>query len=200
MPLVAFVGTAPKPRWQMKTATVDRILVTREDIDVAAINEVTRVLFEHRLDLIIRFALASAILKPSESVGLSTPLHAGAERYFNRDQPSFFQENAEPIALVITIFAMAFSSLLALRNRLGNTQKDRMDSYNYMLLDIAEKARVADCADDVKVLKEKLFKILETVVRALDTDEVTEEGFQSFSLLWKSVSEVINDRALEIQS
>ena len=36
--------------------------------------------------------------------------------------------------------------------------------------------------------------MLETVVVALDTDEVTDEGFQSFSLLWDAVRETINDR------
>ena len=121
-------------------------------------------------------------------------------RYFNRDAPSFIQENAEPIALIITILAMLFSGLLTLRSRMGNTQKDRMDSYNYMLLDIAEKARITEESGDIKAMKEELFKILETVVRALDTDEVTEEGFQSFSLLWNSVSDVLNDRAREISA
>ncbi len=200
VPRGAFIGAIPTPRREVKTAIVNRVLVTREDIDVAAIAEVTRVLFEHRLDLIIRFALASAILKPQEGQGVSSPLHDGAERYFNRDAPSFIQENAEPIALIITILAMLFSGLLTLRSRMGNTQKDRMDSYNYMLLDIAEKARVTERPDEIKSMKEELFKILETVVRALDTDEVTEEGFQSFSLLWKSVSDVLNDRAREISA
>ena len=198
VPRGAFIGARPTPRREVKTAIVNRVLVTREDIDPAAIAEVTRVLFEHRLDLIIRFALASAIVKSQEGQGVSSPLHEGAERYFNRDAPSFIQENAEPIALIITILAMLFSGLLTLRSRMGNTQKDRMDSYNYMLLDIADKARVTEKAGEIKSMKEELFKILETVVRALDTDEVTEEGFQSFSLLWKSVSDVLNDRAREV--
>jgi hypothetical protein len=29
---------------------------------------------------------------------------------------------------------------------------------------------------------------------ALDTDEITDEGFQSFSLLWESVREMLNER------
>ncbi len=199
VPRGAFIGAVPTPSRAKRTATVNRVLVTRGDIDNNAINELTRILFEHRLDLIIRFALASAILKPESGIGISAPLHPGAEQYFNRDQPSFIQENAEPIALVITVFAMMFSGLIALRNRLGNTQKDRMDSYNYMLLNIAETARLAKNHEEIRELKEQMFKILETVVRALDTDEVTEEGFQSFSLLWESVREVIKDRVGELE-
>ncbi|MCF6321971.1 MAG: TAXI family TRAP transporter solute-binding subunit [Rhizobiaceae bacterium] len=198
IPRGAFIGAAPTPRREIRTAVVDRVLVTRSEIDNAAISELTRVLFEHRLDLIIRFALASAILEPRSGVGLSAPLHDGAEQYFNRDQPSFLQENAEPIALVLTVLAMLFSGLLTLRKRMGNTQKDRMDTYNYMLLDIAEKARVAENKKEITELKDQMFKILETVVRALDTDDGTEEGFQSFSLVWESVREVIKDRLSEL--
>ena len=73
-----------------------------------------------------------------------------------------------------------------------------MDSYNYTLLEIADQARNADTVDDLHLLKQELYQTLETVVRALDTDEVTEEGFQTFSLLWESVREGINDRHGEL--
>ncbi len=200
IPVGAFIGAMPTPRAKITTAIVNRVLVSREEIPSSAIHELTRVLFEHRLDLIIRFALASAVVRPQTDIGISVPLHEGAEQYFNRDQPSFIQENAEPIALVITVFAMMFSGLLTLRNRLGNTQKNRMDSYNYMLLALAEQAHLAQDAEQVKKLKTQMFEVLETVVKALDTDEVTEDGFQSFSLLWESVREVMNERAAELRS
>jgi len=155
-------------------------------------------LFEHRLDLTIRFALATAISEPNLKAGLTVPLHEGAAAYYNRDQPSFLHENAEPIALIITIVAMLGSGLLALRGRFNARQKNRLDDYNYKLLAIADKAQSSDSIKQLKKLKSELFGILETVVKALDTDEVTEEGFQSFSLLWESVRETINDRRQEL--
>lgn len=198
IPKGAFGGNPVVPRKDIISNSVTRTLVTREALDPELIRELTSILFENRLDLIIRFALASAIQKPDLDAGLSIPLHEGSEQYYNRDQPSFLQENAEPIALMITIAAMLFSALLALRARLNSGQKNRMDSYNYMLLDIADQARVAEDVAHLSKLKNELYGILETVVRALDTDEVTEEGFQSFSLLWESVREMINDRRNEI--
>jgi len=66
--------------------------------------------------------------------------------------------------------------------------------YNYLLLDIAEKAKVAEQRDEILLLKKELFDNLENVVRALDTDEVTEEGFQTFSFLWESVRVVLVER------
>lgn len=199
VPKGAFLGKAPTPSRDTITATVDRLFVTREDIDPEIIREVTRVLFEHRLDLTIRFALASAISKPNTEVGFGIPLHDGSQQYYDRDEPSFIQENAEPLALLVTVFAMMVSSLFAIRSRWESTQKDQMDTYNYALLDIADTARQTSDLKIIQELKGKLFANLERAVIALDTDEMTEKGFQSYSLLWESVREILNDRAQELK-
>lgn len=198
IPKGAFVGANPTPVESVETASVMRVLVARSDVDPEAIRELTRILFENRLDLTIRFALATAISQPDTAEGLTIPLHEGAAAYYDRNEPSFLHENAEPIALLITIFAMIGSALLALRGRLNASQKNRLDSFNYRLLDIASLAREADSLSQLKILKADLFGVLETVVNALDTDAVTEEGFQSFSLLWETVREIINDREKEL--
>lgn len=198
IPKGTFIGNAPTPRSDSITATVQRVLVTKDNIDPESIRELTRILFEYRLDLTIRFALASAIKRPNFAEGLAVPLHEGSQQYFDRDEPSFIQENAEPLALMVTVAAMLFSSIIALRSRFGSSQKNRMDSYNYLLLDIAEKANLADNRDEILALKKQLFDNLEKVVRALDADEVTEEGFQTFSFLWESVRVMLVEREKEI--
>lgn len=198
IPKGTYGGNTATPLRPQITPAVTRVLVTRKDIEPAAIAELTRVLFQHRLDLTIRFALASAIRQPDDSKGLNVPLHEGAAMYYDRNQPNFLQENAEPLALMVTLFAMIASGLFALRSGFLLKQKNRMDSYNYVLLDIAEKARQSSDANTIREMKGEMFTLLETTVRALDTDEVTEEGFQSFSLLWDSVREVLNERLVEI--
>lgn len=198
IPKGAYDGAPAIPAEDIISTSVTRNLMSREDIEPFIIHELTRILFENRLDLVIRFSLASAVTRPDLEGGTSVPLHEGSVQYYNRDQPSFLQENAEPIALMLTIAAGLFSGLLAIRSRLMSGQKDRMDSYNYMLLDIADKARHTNDKNALVEMKNEHYSILETVVRALDTDEVTEEGFQSFSLLWESVREVLNERAKDL--
>ncbi|MBO6813637.1 MAG: TAXI family TRAP transporter solute-binding subunit [Rhizobiaceae bacterium] len=198
VPLGAFAGSSPTPADNTQVPTVERILVTRKDVPDEAVRELTRILFEHRLDLVIRFALASAISEPDAGRGLNVPLHDGAQQYFDRNEPSFLQENAEPLALGVTLFAMLLSGLLALRSRLVSSQKNRMDSYNYVLLEIAQNARQAGSMAEIGSIREQMFDLLESVVKALDTDDVTEEGFQSFSFLWESVREILNERSREI--
>lgn len=194
IPQGALLGDGPIPVQNATTVTVDRVLVTRDDVNEEAVRELTRILFEHRLDLTIRFALANAIERPSIDEGLSIPLHDGAEQFYTRDEPTFVQENAEPLALLVAVIAMVSSILLTLRSRFISTQKNRMDTYNYVLLDIAERSKQSDSVGEIKELQIELYNMLEQVVRALDTDDVTEEGFQSFSLLWEAVREMLKDR------
>lgn len=198
VPKGAFTGATPVPFTDTPTAAVERILVTRADVDTEAIRELTRILFEYRLDLTIRFALASAISAPDMEAGLSVPLHPGAQAFYDRDQPGFFQENAEPLALLVTVLTLIVSALLALRSRLLAKQKNRADTYNHQLLTIRKSAEHAGDPAELRKLKQDLNAVLETVVIALDTDEVTDEGFQSFSLLWDAVRETINDRMAEL--
>jgi hypothetical protein len=144
--------------------------------------------------------LASAINAPDETQGLSVPLHEGAQAFYNRDQPSFVQENAEPLALGVTVLTLILSGLIALRSRFVSSQKNKADIYNHQLLDIQKQAMLADEAEELDLLKVDLSNVLQTVVIALDTDEVTDEGFQSFSLLWDAVRETINDRYRQINA
>jgi TRAP transporter TAXI family solute receptor len=200
IPRGTFTGAFPSPRWNMNVPTIRRNLVSRSDVDAEAIGEITRVLFEHRLDLVTRDSLAGGITQPDTSIGLTLPLHEGSEAFFNRDQPTYLQENAEPLALGVTITAMLISTLIALRSRLAKGQKNRADKYNYQLLDIAERSRIADDAASVVLLQDELNDVLQTVVIALDTDEVTDEGFQSFSLLWESVRRQLSERRQEFSA
>ncbi|MEM1377126.1 MAG: TAXI family TRAP transporter solute-binding subunit [Pseudomonadota bacterium] len=199
IPAGAYTGATPVPSADIPTPSVNRILVSRENVSTEAIRELTRVLFEHRLDLTIRFSLASAITQTDQSRGLSVPLHDGAEAFYLRDEPSFIQENAEPLALMVTVMTLLVSSLFALRSRLTAGQKNRADVYNYQILDIQKRALLEDDLEELQGLKVELADVLRTVVVALDTDEVTEEGFQSFSILWDAVRETINDRIADLR-
>lgn len=194
IPTGAFTGATPVPGRDMPSSVVARNLVTRADVDEGAIRELTRILFEHRLDLTIRFSLASAIRQPDEARGLNLPLHEGADAFFKRDDPSFLQENAEPITLLVTVTAMMVSVLIALRSRLMAMQKNRADRYNHILLDINRRAISAGDHVALDTLDAELASIQEAAVVALDTDEVTDDGFQSFAMLWSSVRQTISDR------
>ena len=190
----AFDGRLPLPKENVTVPSLKRVLVAGAHVDEDAIHELVRVIFENRLDLLIRMPLSSRITNPRESAVTGLGLHVGAARYFDRDEPSFLQENAEPMALIVTIFAMLFSASLALRRNMKSRAKNTGDKYNDQLLDIAQRARGASELSELDEMKAELVSMLERVVHALDTDQITEEGFQSFAFLWNSTRETVNER------
>ncbi len=194
----AFDGGAPLPVRDIVTPSVHRLLVAGASVDEGAVHELTKVIFENRLDLLIRMSLSSAITNPQTTSGASLSIHPGAAKFYDRDKPSFLQENSESMAFVITIFAMVGSALLALRRNMQNKAKNRGDDYNETLLDISARARKTKSKKNLMEMKKELTAILETGVNALDTDQITEEGFQSFAFLWSTTRDEVSGRMSEL--
>lgn len=198
IPLGTFVGVADVPARDTPTAVVDRILVARADVPLEAVRELTAFLFDHRLDLIIRFPLAASIKQPEIGQGLTTALHPGARAYYDREKPSYFQKHTDEAALGLTLMAMLGSALLALRARFSKKQKNRADKYNHQLLALSDRIAASSASSEFDAIRDEHNQILRAIVTALDTDEITDEGFQSFSLLWESVREMLNERQRRI--
>ncbi|EFL89665.1 TAXI family TRAP transporter solute-binding subunit [Ahrensia sp. R2A130] len=194
----AFDGALPLPKGDIVVPGLNRLLVAGDWVDEEAVRELVNIIFSNRLDLLIRMPLSSSISNPRDAGLVSLGLHEGAASFYDRDEPSFLQENAEPMALIVTIFAMLFSASLALRRSMAGRAKNRADTYNDQLLDIARRTRETNDVAELKALSDELAEVLETVVHALDTDKVTEEGFQSFGLLWGSVRDTLRDRQREV--
>ncbi len=200
IPFGSFTGAGPVPTADLPTAYVERILVSRADVSDAAIRELTSVLFDRRLELTLRFPLAASVNVPNQNENLSVAIHDGAQQYYDREKPGIFEAYSDQIGLLLTLFAMAGSGILALRSRLLSKQKDRADVYNYKLLDLLDNARVAPNAENLAVLRHEHAEILRAIVVALDSDKVTDEGFQSFSLLWESVRATLDARQRELDA
>jgi uncharacterized protein len=194
IPYGSFNGISPMPASDLPTVFVERILVSRTDVSDSAIREMTSVLFDRRLELTLRFPLAASVNVPDQNDNLSVAIHDGARQYYDREKPGIFQAYSDQIGLLITLFAMAGSGILALRSTLLSKQKDRADVYNYKLLDLLDNARVAPDTNNLATLRREHAEILRAIVVALDSDKVTDEGFQSFSLLWESVRATIDER------
>ncbi len=200
IPFGSFTGTGPVPTADLPTAYVERILVTRSDVSDSAIRELTSVLFDRRLELTLRFPLAASVSMPDQNENLSVAIHNGAQQYYDRAKPGIFEAYSDQIGLLLTLFAMAGSGILALRSRLLSKQKDRADVYNYKLLDLLDHARVVPNAEELATLRQEHADILRAIVVALDSDKVTDEGFQSFSLLWESVRATLDARQRELDT
>ena len=88
---------------------------------------------------------------------------------------------------------MIVSGLLALRARLMAGQKNKADVFNYRLMELNSRALESGLLSDFAEIRTELASMMATVIIALDKDEVTDEGFHSFSRIHDSVSGSVRD-------
>ncbi len=198
IPKGLYGGQPPIPAQATPSVAANRILITRSDFPEDVIRELTSVMFEKRRDLIINSRLASFITKPHIETGTILPVHPGALSFYDRDQPTFLQENAEPIGVLFSIFAVMVSGGMWLKRRWEEGQKGRIDVYNLELIQITESARASNSASKLSKQKDKLFDMLSNVVRDLDEDKIDGEGFHFFAFTWEAAFSVINTKEKEM--
>lgn len=114
----------------INTLSVGTHLVVRTDVGETAVYELTKILFEHRLELMSFDPMYRSIKEEAPTVSqMLYPLHPGADAYFRRNEPSFLVRYADAIALIFSFGALMYGATQTLRNRMMRRRKERLDLY-----------------------------------------------------------------------
>ena len=156
IPLMTYKGrpTAPVP-----SMSVQAVLVCSKNVDVDIIERITRTLFEQRAVLSQKEPVFSDLNEEAAQTELQFPLHAGAENYYQRNEPGFLRTYAELIALAITVILLVWSALTWTRSWYEQHRKNRIDTYYQAVEDII--CRLHDGTDfkEIDELENELLKI-----------------------------------------
>ena len=76
------------------------------------VNQIARSIFENRASLIRAHPAAGRIHESFEPSEFSYPLHPGADAYYRRHEPSFLVENADFVALILSLVVTAWAMIL----------------------------------------------------------------------------------------
>ena len=193
IPKGSYRGFPPLPEEDLPTAAVQRLLIAGADVDDQIVNTITSTLFERRRDLLGITPLAGFISTPDQARGTFLPLHPGAQRYYDREKPSFIQENAEPIALLFSFIVIVGSGLFRLASQ---RRKGRLDDYNRQLLVVWKEAATTEDQAQLLRQREELMGVLGRVVDDAEEGRITAEGFNIFSFTWEAVYESTRDKLL----
>jgi hypothetical protein len=180
------------PEADLPTVAVQRILIAGRSLDEDIAAKLTSVLFERRRELINLTPLAGFIEPPAPGGGTFIPVHLGAQRFYDRDRPSFFQQNAESLALLVTLAAVMGSGLLRLGSR---RRKKRIDLYDKEILQLAVRADETEDPAEIRRYQERLFELAAYVVDDAEVGRISPEGFNFFWFTWSMVSRHLDVRA-----
>jgi hypothetical protein len=191
IPTGSYQGYPPLPEGDLPTVAVQRLLIASADLDDDIAAKMTSILFERRRELINLTALAGFITPPVVGGGTFIPIHPGAQRFYDRDRPSFVQQNAEPIALLVTLAAVMFSGLLQLGSR---RKKRRIDRYNKEVLHLGVRVAATDDLDEVANCRDRLFELAAGVVDDAEIGLISPDGFNFFWFTWSMVNGRVDRR------
>jgi TRAP transporter TAXI family solute receptor len=207
IPRGAYRGSNPAvPNAELPTIAVQRLLLASSRVDPQVIREITEILEQYRREIgeaiPAEFAdvrpLVASISKPSVTGGTGIPLHEGAIAYYERDEPSFIQENADFLALILTVVLLLGSWLWELKAWLKRRQKDEADRHIeaaiQLMTDVQNSQRHPEDALN------ELDQIFAQAASDLVTERISQESFRTLSEAYKAVRDVIEHKERLLQT
>lgn len=203
IPKGSYKGSDPVvPADDLATISVQRLLVADDRIDPDIIKQITQTINENRRDIqalipkeVINAApLVSSLRRPDTTGGTGIPVHSGAQSYYDRDEPNFFQKNADYVALILTLCLLFCSWMWELKNWMERHRKDIADNYIEQVIDVMNACQIAAISPQDAL--SKIDGIFQQVAIELVAEGISQESFRTFNEAYKTVREVIDRKAV----
>jgi uncharacterized protein len=201
IPQGAYRGSSPSvPERDLPTVALKRLLVAHQAVDVDLISQITKVINEQRRDLQNAVPpefgnaapLVANIQPPELNNGAAVPLHEGADRYYNRDQPSLIQKNVDLIALSVTLGALFWSWIWEFRNWVARHRKNMADDYIEKLLQTLQACQSGQSSPQECLAQ--IDRAFEEIAMFFVKEEISQESFTNFMSAYQIVREALDKR------
>ncbi len=189
IPRGIFGGIPPNPKKDIVTIGVDKLLVASGQVPAEVVNAIATVLFTRKRELAESTNVAGLISVPEESSLI--PWHQGLVDFVNKEKPNFLQQNAEFLALMLSVIILMGSSIIQFFNR---SKQQRLNAYNEHLLSIKVNIEQTNSLENLKKLQEEHFALVNQIVGDAVHGKISGDGFEFFAFAWESVSSIINEK------
>lgn len=123
------------------TLSVDALLATRRVIPERIIYKLTKTVLQEKPRFeAIAPEIFSGINEKFDPLDLSFPLHSGARRYLERDEPSTLERYAETINLLAYLLFALLTGVFGLARLHSQRKKDRIDEFYSRIMAIRMRA------------------------------------------------------------
>jgi uncharacterized protein len=194
IPKGAYKGSDPSvPADELATISVQRLLLANRNVNPEIIRQITQVINENRRELAAAIPkdhgntapLIANIRRPETTGGTGIPLHPGALAYYNRDEPTFMQKNAEYLGLLLTLTLLGGSWLWELKRWSERGRKDVADGYIEQAIALMNQCETLAIAPQTALMQ--LDQIFEQVAAELVNEGISQESFRTFNEAYKTV-------------
>jgi uncharacterized protein len=204
IPQGAYRGNYPVPDTNLSTVAISRLLLANDQVDASIIRKFIQAIYENRQEIANEIPLdhaevkplISSISRPKENSGIDIFLHPGAMAFYEKDKPSFIQEYADYIGLLLTVFLLILQWIHQLKLWIAQSKKDEADEYLKSAISLM-KAGKYQLEERQKLLDETFNK----AANALVDEKISQESFRTFNEAYKNTREAIErDKQIAQQS
>jgi hypothetical protein len=166
VPAGAFRGRPPTPDDTVTTRAITYRFVAPNTMLDAMAGAIARSIFKTKAQLVAKTPLASQIEAPDpDDKNPVLPVHPGVVAYLSSGEQSLFDEFQQYFYLGGMVLSMAGSAIALVFGRL-NRKKSESDLRQIdRLIELADKALVAQASSELKALEEELNKIIAWFVK-----------------------------------
>ena len=161
------------------TVAVNALLVTHSNVPEKLVFGVTKTLLEQKPRFTaVAPSLFEAVNESFDRYALSFPLHSGARRYLERDEPGLLERYAETINLMVYLIFLLLTGFLALARWTARRKKDRIDTFYIRVRAI--ESRIG--SDSAEVLLSELNELEREAFDSLVAEKLAaNESFRIFT-------------------
>jgi len=180
---------------------VPLLLVANEQVTEGLAYEITRAVYENKVQLIERGGGRTRLWElPSESE-LRFPLHAGARQYHHRDEPPRFLDWADTISLALTILVLVYSAVAALRTQRQLRRKERVDKFYARLQQVSDVMERTHTEAELLALQRALHEIRRQAFSELMAERLqADESFTIFQDYLRTELAEVEERLRQLRT
>ena len=169
------------------------VLACNPDLAVNDIFEITRLIHTRVAELTKAHPLFVQLSTPDSSL-LHHPIHAGAKLHHEREKPSFIQEWAESIALVLSLIAVAWGAAKAIGKIYLQRLKDSLDKFFAKVDQITGELIEGVDATRAKEIAKELHGIRRETTQKLIAEELAaDDSFVIFQRQLHTAQQMVNE-------
>ena len=194
IPQGAYRGHFPVTNTNLPTVAISRLLLANDQVDANIIRKLIQTIYENRQEIANEIPLdhaevkplISSISPPKENSGVDIFLHPGAAAFYDKDKPSFIQEYADYIGLLLTILLLAFQWIRQLKLWIEKSKKDEADEYIKSAISLMKAGQY-----QIGDRQRKLDKTFDEAAKSLIDERISQESFRTFNEAYKNTKEAI---------
>lgn len=148
----------------LRTVGVMTLLVTHKDMPEQLVYDLAETLIEQKPRFMaIAPGVFSGVTDQFSALELNFPLHSGARRYLQRDEPSLLERYAETINLLLYLSFLLLTGAIAAYRWRAYRKRDRVDDFylrTLLLRKQADKDNYRELLDQLSDMEEEAFRSL----------------------------------------